>query len=141
MIQLVYVSSSVKPFSDNELLQLLEKSRRNNDKLGITGMLLYKNGDFMQALEGDEVQVRALSAQIARDPRHKDVSTLLDGPCVTREFPDWSMGFRNLTGMDPLDVPGYSTFLDSPLRSLAFTNSPALCRELLLLFKTKLNVG
>jgi Sensors of blue-light using FAD len=58
MIQLVYVSSSVKPFCDNELLQLLERCRRNNDKLGITGMLLYKNGDFMQALDTQSVNCR-----------------------------------------------------------------------------------
>jgi Sensors of blue-light using FAD len=136
MIQLVYVSSSVKPFTHDELLQLLDKARQNNEKLGITGMLLYKNGDFMQALEGDEQQVHSLSAQIAKDPRHKDIRTLLDGPYTEREFPDWSMGFQDLNDMDPREVPGYSTFLDSPLRGHAFTN-PARCRELFLLFKTK----
>jgi len=49
MIQLVYTSSSIKPFSIDELLLLPDKARRNNSKLGITGMLLYKDGDFMQA--------------------------------------------------------------------------------------------
>ena len=137
MIQVVYTSSSVKPFSNGELLQLLDKARRNNEKLGITGMLLYKDGEFMQALEGDEARVHSLSAIIAKDPRHKDVMVLLDGSCTEREFPDWSMGFRNLNDIDPQEVPGYSTFLDSPLRAHTFVNNPALCRKLLLLFKTK----
>ncbi|HEX2776328.1 MAG TPA: BLUF domain-containing protein [Candidatus Acidoferrales bacterium] len=141
MIQLVYVSSSTKPFTKDELIQLLDKSRQNNKKLGITGMLLYKDGDFMQALEGDETKVHALSAQIAKDPRHSRVTTLLEAPCSTREFPDWSMGFRNLTDMDPREVPGYSTFLDSPLRAQSFTKSPGLCRTLLLLFKAKSEVA
>ena len=92
MFQLVYVSSSVKPFSNEELLQLLAKARRNNEKLGISGMLLYKDGDFMQALEGDEAIVRSLSARIATDSRHKGVNTVMQGLCAEREFPDWSMG-------------------------------------------------
>lgn len=136
MIQLVYASTSAKPFTNDELMQLLVKSRENNHKLGITGMPLYKDGEFMQALEGNETEVHSLSARIAKDPRHKDISTLLDSPCTEREFPDWSMGFRNLNEIDPGDVPGYSTFLDSPLRALTFTRNPALCRNLLLLFKT-----
>jgi hypothetical protein len=135
MFQLVYVSSSVKPFSNEELLQLLVKARQNNEKLGISGMLLYKDGDFMQALEGDEAKVRSLSAKIATDPRHKVVYTVLQGPCAEREFPDWSMGFRDLSLVDPREVPGYSTFLDSPLRAAAFKESAAACRKLLLLFK------
>jgi Sensors of blue-light using FAD len=137
MIQLVYTSSSVKPFSNEELLDLLTKSRQNNETLRITGMLLYKDGDFMQALEGEQDEVYSLSARIAKDPRHTNFVTLLDGPCSQREFPDWSMGFTNLTDLNPRDVPGYSTFLDSPLRAHVFAENPALCRKLLLLFKTK----
>jgi hypothetical protein len=47
MIQYIYVSSSVKPFSNEELLELLGKSRENNERLGITGMLVYKGGVFI----------------------------------------------------------------------------------------------
>ena len=135
MFQLVYVSSGVKPFSSDELLQLLVTSRQNNEKLGISGMLLYKGGDFMQALEGDEAAVRSMSARIATDPRHGEITTVLQGPCEAREFPDWSMGFQDLSTVDPRLVPGYTTFLDSPLRASTFAANPATCRRLLLLFK------
>lgn len=141
MIHLVYVSTAVKPFSNEELLQLLDKARRNNEKLGITGMLLYKNGDFMQALEGDPTKVQALTAQIGQDPRHKDIRTILEGECNEREFPDWSMGFQNLNDLDAQEVPGYNSFLDSPLRSHTFADSPALCRRLMLLFKSNTQKG
>lgn len=137
MIQLVYVSTSVKPFNNDDLFELLAKARESNEKLGITGLLLHKNGEFMQALEGDADSVHSLSAKIAKDPRHKEIQILVDDPCRRREFPDWSMGFQNLNEIDPRDVPGYSTFLESPLRAHNFMNSPALCRQLLLLFKTK----
>ena len=137
MIQLVYVSSAVKPFTDQELLGLLQKAREANRKLGITGMLLYKNGEFMQALEGGEQEVLALADRISKDPRHRDIRIILKGPARQREFPDWTMGFRNLNEITPEDVAGYSTFLDSPLRSQAFIKSPAFCHSFLMLFKTK----
>ena len=72
---------------------LLEHARRNNEKAGVTGMLLYKDGNFMQVLEGEERVVQALSAKIGRDPRHEKMVTLLEGPLAEREFSDWSMGF------------------------------------------------
>jgi hypothetical protein len=141
VIQYIYVSSSVKRFGNEELLKLLEKARANNEQLGISGMLLYKDGDFMQALEGPEEQVHRLSARIARDPRHQNVKKLLEGPITEREFPDWSMGFQNLNGIETGSVPGYSTFLDSPLREESFASTPTLARQFLLLFKSKTVVG
>ncbi len=137
MLQLVYVSAAVKPFHDEELLELLRQARSKNTGLGITGMLLYKKKEFMQALEGPEKEVTALADRIAQDPRHRDVRVILKNTAREREFPDWTMGFRNLDNGEMLDVEGYSTFLTSPLRSHMFTDNPALCRTFLLLFKTR----
>ncbi|HVR76154.1 MAG TPA: BLUF domain-containing protein, partial [Planctomycetota bacterium] len=86
MFVLLYVSSAVKPFSQPALVKLLEKSHVNNAKRGITGMLLYKDGNFMQVLEGEEEAVRALYARIALDPRHRGLITLLQGPQAERQF-------------------------------------------------------
>ena len=121
MIQLVYVSTSVKPFTNDDLFELLGKARKSNEALGITGMLLYKNSEFMQALEGDADSVHSVSAKIAKDPRHKEIQILVDDPCKQREFPDWSMGFQNLNDIDPRDVPGYNTFLKQ------MANTPEAC--------------
>ena len=60
MFHLVYVSSAVRPFSKSELVELLNVTRDNNSRLGVTGMLLYRDGNFMQVLEGGEPVVRAL---------------------------------------------------------------------------------
>ena len=54
MFYTVYVSSAVDLFSDEELLKLLDVSRKNNQALDVTGMLLYKGGNFMQFLEGEK---------------------------------------------------------------------------------------
>jgi hypothetical protein len=137
MIQLVYVSTAVEDFSTEELVELLRKARQKNEKLGITGMLLYKNREFMQALEGEEDVVLELANLIKEDPRHRDARVILKGPAKRREFPDWTMGFRNLDDDAIEQLEGFSTFIDSPLRSHTFKDDPALCRNFLMLFKTK----
>jgi len=60
LYSLVYVSSAVTFFSSAELVTLLEKSRANNTRLGISGLLLYKDGNTMQLLEGERDIVLAL---------------------------------------------------------------------------------
>ncbi len=93
LFRLMYVSSGVRMFNDEELAELLAVARRNNAQLGITGMLLYLDGNFLQVLEGNESDVRRLFATISRDVRHRGLIVLLSQPIETRAFPDWSMGF------------------------------------------------
>lgn len=97
MLQLVYVSSATHLFSKTELLELLTKSRIKNSALGITGMLLYKEGNFMQLLEGEANAVHRLYDTIHKDPRHHNSIVLVDEPAKTPFFRDWSMGFRDLS--------------------------------------------
>lgn len=132
---LVYVSSAVRLFSAAELLKILGKFRRNNQLLGITGMLLYKDGNFIQALEGTEEAVRSLFAKISRDPRHRGVMTLTEGFREERQFSDFSMGFRDLSDAEARATPGYSEFLNTSLTSPEFTSKPDRCLRLLLAFR------
>lgn len=107
---LAYVSSAVRPFSREALVALLEASRQRNATVGITGLLLYHDGNFMQALEGPRAAVRTLFDRIERDPRHRGTLVLLDQGRTERYFPEWAMGFRDLSGAD---VPeGYSGLLN-----------------------------
>jgi Sensors of blue-light using FAD len=64
---IVYVSSAVQLFSPEALLDLLERARENNGRLGITGMLLYKERNFMQALEGPDQTLSDLYSKIGRN--------------------------------------------------------------------------
>ena len=82
----VYVSSAVDLMSSDELLKLLTVSRNNNSQIGITGMLLHKDGNFIQAIEGPEDQVRKLLEKIRKDSRHRGVITLVEGYTDQRQF-------------------------------------------------------
>jgi hypothetical protein len=131
----VYVSSAVRPFTREELQRLLKKSRANNARNGITGMLLYKDGNFMQVLEGDEAAVRATFDRISKDPRHRNVIVLLRSEEAERDFPDFSMGFYDLNSAKAHDMPGYTEFLNTPLTEEEFSDNPSRTRKLLLSFK------
>jgi hypothetical protein len=135
MLQLVYVSSATTPFSNAELLELLTKSRIKNSALGITGMLLYKDGNFMQLLEGEDNTVRQLFETISRDPRHHNSIVLIDEPAETAYFGDWSMGFRDLSDKSLENLPGFSQILNRPKAAEFQKFDGNDCWELLKMFK------
>ncbi len=135
LFSLIYVSSAVHLFSHEELVALLQTSRRNNTADGITGMLLYKAGNFMQVLEGEEEAVRRLHDRIQRDPRHRGLITLLEQRTDERQFGSWSMGFRNLTDPGMCDLPGYSEFLNVPLNDARYFGRPSRVQKLLRTFR------
>ena len=93
-VSFVYVSAARRLFSEEELSALLRKSRANNERDGITGLLLYSGGNFMQAIEGEETPIRALLDRIEADKRHLRITRLLEEKTESRRFPEWSMAFR-----------------------------------------------
>ncbi|MBF9236635.1 BLUF domain-containing protein [Hymenobacter sp. BT683] len=94
MHHLVYTSSATLPFPEQELRRLLVQWRANNARLGVTGVLMYSDGDIMQVLEGESDRVHDLFDVIAADVRHQGVTKIADGPVRERAFADWSMRFR-----------------------------------------------
>jgi hypothetical protein len=135
MYSVIYVSSAIELLSDIELENILVASRRNNSKADITGMLLYKDGNFMQLLEGPQLAVKSLLDKIQDDPRHRGVLRLLEEETEKRNFTEWAMGFTKLDANTPCDLPGYSDFLNLDLTSEQFVNHPSKCLKLLLSFK------
>jgi len=113
VLSTVYVSRSSYPFTDDDLANLLMTSRSNNARLGITGMLLHREGRFIQVLEGPEEAVRERLAVIARDPRHTAVHTIVDERVEDRLFPAWTMGYRAVTDDLATVLPGYADVFDS----------------------------
>ncbi len=135
MYSLIYICSAVAPFSPAELDELLKKSRSNNHDLDITGLLLYKDGSFMQLLEGPEAAVKTTLLKIEADPRHRGILVLLERERAEREFSEWSMGFKCLDGDTVKSVPGYSEFMNLPLNSPEFEKTPSQALHLLQTFK------
>lgn len=100
LIQLSYASAATRPFSKKELVRLLDISRANNAVRGVTGVLLYAEGTFFQVLEGEEEAVMALFDHIGQDERHGRLVTVVKESIEARAFPEWSMGFQQVSLAD-----------------------------------------
>jgi len=135
MLSLVYVSTSVKPLNDEELLDILKISRENNSSKDVTGLLLYKGGNFMQVLEGPDEAVEALYEKIKADPRHKDVNVLSREQISARQFPTWEMAFQNLDNPEIKNEPGYSQFLQDEFSADVYRENPLQAYVMLLTFR------
>jgi hypothetical protein len=107
MNYLIYISTSVKLFSNADLTELLLQSRLNNSKAGITGMLLYSKGTFFQVLEGEEEALNIAFEKIKNDPRHKGIIKMKSGTLAERNFPEWSMGFTTTVPNSVSTLPGF----------------------------------
>ena len=100
MHHLVYTSTASISLPEEELQRQLPRWRATNAGLGITGVLLYCEGNILQVLEGAFEEVRRLFATIAADVRHHSVTKLADGPVPGRAFFEWSMHFRAVETTD-----------------------------------------
>ncbi len=135
MLSLIYVSTSVKLMNDQELLDILQVSRGNNTAGEITGLLLYKGGNFMQVLEGDEEVITSLYEKIKIDPRHKDVSIISREQIPSRQFSVWEMAFQNLDNPAVKSEPGYSQFLQDEFTAEIYRANPLRAYIMLLTFR------
>jgi hypothetical protein len=113
---LTYFSSAVERFNQPALKRLLEISRRNNATRGITGLLLYRDGRFLQFLEGPQDAARTTYEHIRMDGRHHSSRVVGTGRLKGRIFPEWWMGYRNLAGMRAAGTEGYSECLQPNFR-------------------------
>lgn len=129
---LTYWSRATRPMGESELLELLRKSRRNNARRDVTGLLLYRDQCFLQVLEGPEPVVESLIKIIEADPRHHSFRTLCRevGP---RQFGDWQMGFENLDAEAAQSEN--SAIMRAPFDPDYFGAHPTTTQTLLLCFR------
>jgi hypothetical protein len=106
MIRVTYISQEASPLSADALLCLLSQCHQNNVARGLTGMLLFGNGTFLQSLEGERAVVDALMQKIAQDPRHTAMKVLKQDTISERQYADWSMGFERVTEKTLAEIPG-----------------------------------
>ena len=107
LVRLLYASRAVDP-SPEAIETILAKSRQYNPTCGITGILCYGSGIFLQAMEGGRMQVSQLFGTILNDPRHKDVALLHFEEILERRFGDWSLGQVNISKINHSTLLKYS---------------------------------
>ncbi len=95
MKAIMYMSQSVDPvpkiWLPANLENILARARSNNRKHGISGVLSFKKGHYLQIVEGPNDEVDQLYANIQHDPRHKSVSVICTIQTKQRYLQDWDM--------------------------------------------------
>lgn len=110
--EIIYVSRACEPMGTEPLLALMEQSRCDNARRGISGFLIYHQQEFLQLIEGEQGAVMELYQRICRDNRHQQLHLLWSHAIHAPSFPDWTMGFIAPAESDLRGRLGYQ-----PLRS------------------------
>ena len=130
LVRLLYASRAIDT-STGAIEDILAQSRQHNPGTGITGILCYGGGIFLQAIEGGRMAVSGLYGHIQKDPRHKDV-VLLDFEEITeRRFGGWTMGQVNLSKLNHSILLKYSERAELDPYSVSGKVSFALLEELM----------
>ena len=90
---IAYVSAASWNLLDEQVDHIVSEARRFNALNGISGMLLYCDGNFMQYLEGEEDAVRETFERIRASECHYQINELMNQPIAEREFGGRAMGF------------------------------------------------
>ena len=87
--RIIYTSTSL--CREEDIRQILERSRIHNARSDVTGALFLYDEKFLQYLEGDEAAIDTVYERILKDSRHSDCR-LIDRRLISvRIFDDWSM--------------------------------------------------
>lgn len=135
MYQLIYASSATTLMNDQDLIDLLAQAREKNERLNITGLLLYRSGNFLQVLEGPKETVLSVFESVKNDRRQAGLIVLSEGEITDREFPDWPMGFQNLDRLTERDIPGLSQFFEEPFSPDWLNEDPTRAQMILQTFR------
>ena len=130
LVRLLYASRAVDS-SDDAIASILSHSRHYNPASGITGILCYGGGIFLQAIEGGRSAVSELYGHIQKDPRHKDVVLLDFEEISERRFGGWTMGTVNLLKLNHSILLKYSEKPELDPYSASGKVSLALLEELM----------
>ncbi len=130
LVRLLYASRAVDT-SPSAIEDILAQARQHNPTCGITGILCYGGGIFLQAIEGGRMAVSDLFGHIQKDPRHKDVVLLNFEEISERRFGGWTMGQVNLLKLNHSILLKYSEKPELDPYSVSGKVSFALLEELM----------
>jgi hypothetical protein len=115
--EILYVSVIAPDAPLSIIADIAAKSRSANQKLDITGLLIFDGMRFCQQLEGNRKEVLTLTERIRQDPRHTNVEIIHHGPLAERRFRRFSLGY---TSMEDVDVLAHMENLDGQAALEAF---------------------
>ncbi|WP_405569340.1 BLUF domain-containing protein [Winogradskyella sp. Asnod2-B02-A] len=112
--QIIYTSQASEQFNKRSLLDLLHTSRGYNTIDNISGILMHRDGYFLQIIEGEQDVVEDLFQRLSNDTRHKNIKIIHDRSVESRLFSNWAMGCADFNEPELSMLPGIRTDLSNP---------------------------
>ncbi len=134
LLSAVYVSSAHLQ-SEGEIVEILRTSRKRNQLANITGLLAYKEGSFLQILEGPQAALTETLERISQDQRHSGMITLAKREIKERIFSEWSMAYQEMAAFSPEEAALCSTLLNGNSLEETFRAKQDMCYTLLQSFR------
>lgn len=104
VFHLIYKSTEAYKMSIEELDELTNFAKIQNALSNITGLLIRKNGGFIQYLEGNKADITTLYEKIVNDKRHHTVTLITKGYIKKRKFEKWSMLLKSISSSEIQDI-------------------------------------
>jgi hypothetical protein len=130
LVRLMYASRAMSTVDQEALHAILHQCKARNPDAGITGVLCFSEGIYLQVLEGGRSEVNALYNRIAADPRHTQVELMSYQEIGERRFAGWSMGQVNMARLNRAMLLKYSARATLDPFSVSGDVSMALLEEL-----------
>lgn len=130
LVRLLYASRAVDP-TQAAVDAICASAKQHNADHGVTGVLVYGGGVFIQALEGGRQIISDLYGVIQRDVRHKDVVLLHYEEITERRFGGWTMGLVDTSRINPSTLLKYSEQAELNPYAVSGKVSLALIEELM----------
>jgi len=135
LYRIIYLSKMSVETQREDIIDLIDTSKKNNQNRGLTGMLMFSNKNFMQILEGDVLQLNRTFESIMQDNRHHEIYMLEYVRISRRLFGDWEM---KLVSLDDYVIPRTIQLQVEGSLFAPFPRDKDLALELLLNIKHKI---
>lgn len=127
LYKLIYSSTQNSDYTPEIIENLIKESFNDSKEHNITGVLLYIEGKFIHLLEGEkDVILDLFENKICNDPRHINIRLLMKGNALYRNFPDWHVGFKNISCKEYLNYLKYNNYLENITPDVLFSKKDPL---------------
>ena len=109
ILRLTYISCHNSSNANIEVARILEQAQRNNERKGITGVLVINENYFLQSIEGARPLINELLRELVNDKRHLSLRIVACHEIEQRRWSKWSMKYLTPSDEDKEYVLKFSS--------------------------------
>lgn len=102
----LYISKATRDFSHTDIQALVELAIKKNKQMELTGFIRFKNGYFIQYIEGSYDAIQEMKTTLDKDKRHS-ILMWLEDVLPVRKFTNWAMREVEEPVLESLDVSSF----------------------------------